>query len=91
LAQSVFRSVETSRSIIRCANSGVSAFIDHNGTVQSYLGPLEQGVLQDEVSFHSSTTVYTLVGDCLVPVSFVGMLLWGAWIFLRERREKDAR
>ena len=91
LAQSVFRSVETSRSIIRCANSGVSAFIDHNGTVQSYLGPLEQGVLQDEVSFHSSTTVYTVVGDCLVPVSFVGMLLWGAWIFLRERREKDAR
>ncbi len=85
LAHAVFRSVENSRSIARCANSGVSAFIDSRGRVKSVLGPLEKGVLTDTVSFSDETTIYTVLGDVFLPC------LIALWVILWGRRKKNAR
>lgn len=91
LAHAVFRSVENSRSTARCANSGVSAFIDSRGRITSLLGPLEKGVLTDEVSFSEENTVYTLVGDLILPLLTVLWLFAAGLSYFTERRKKYGR
>ena len=76
LAHAVFRSVENGRATVRCANSGVSAFIDEKGRVQSQLGPLEQGILTDTVSFCETKTLYTAIGNVCFPVFGAVLALW---------------
>ena len=84
LAHAVFRSVENGRSTVRCANSGVSAFIDEKGRVQSQLGPLEKGVLTDSVSFCENKTLYTAVGNVCFPVFGAALALWFCILAGRE-------
>ena len=91
LAHAVFRSVENSRSTARCANSGVSAFIDSRGRIKSLLGPLEKGVLTDCISFSEEKTVYTSVGDLLLPCLVVLWLFAAGLLHLLERRKKYGR
>ena len=90
LAHAVFRSVENARSTLRCANSGVSAFIDSRGRIQSFLAPLTRGVATDRVSFSSESTLYTLLGEVFVPA--VSILWCGAFLILlmKERRNPCA-
>ncbi len=90
LAHSVFRSVENGRSTVRCANSGVSAFIDENGRIKSELGPLKKGVLTDEVTLSEKSTVYTKTGDLLLPLCTLVWLCLGASCLLTERRRNRA-
>ncbi len=91
LAHAVFRSVENSRSTARCANSGVSAFIDSRGRLKSVLAPLEKGVLTDTLSFSDEFTLYTFWGDVLIPVLAVIWLLALVLPMLGERRRRYAR
>ena len=91
LAHAVFRSVENSRSTARCANSGVSAFIDSRGRLKSILGPLEKGVLTDTVSFSEERTVYTILGDVLLPCLVALWLMLAGLLSLGERRKKIVR
>ncbi len=91
LAHAVFRSVENSRSTARCANSGVSAFIDSRGRLKSVLGPLEKGVLTDSVAFSAETTVYTVLGDVLLPCLVALWLVAAGLLSLCERRKNHVR
>jgi len=88
LAHSVFRSVETGRSIIRCANSGVSAMIRENGVIEAELGPLKQGVLKAEANFAQTPTLYTLIGPILFPVLCGVFAIWFAGLIFWERRNR---
>ena len=91
LAHAVFRSVENSRATVRCASSGVSAFIDGKGRVQSELGPLKRGTLTDTVTFSDSVTVYTAMGRVLLPVLSASFLISFAVLLFLERRQKNGR
>jgi len=84
LAHAVFRSVENGRAVVRSANSGVSALIDHRGRILEELGPLKRGTLAGEVSFSSETTLYTLLGDVFLPVLWGCVFLW--WCILRRKQ-----
>jgi apolipoprotein N-acyltransferase len=86
LAHATFRSVENGRATVRCANSGVSAFIDEKGRILSELGPLEQGILTDTVSFSSETTLYSVLGDFVLPTGFALWLVWLFVLILMERK-----
>jgi len=91
LAHAVFRSVENGRSTVRCASSGVSAFIDGKGRVQSELGPLKRGTLTDTVAFSDDLTIYTAVGRVLLPVLSVSFLISLTVLLLWERRRRNGR
>jgi len=91
LAHAVFRSVENSRCTARCANSGVSAFIDSRGRLQSVLGPLKKGVLTDTVRFSNETTLYTSWGDVLLPCLVTLWFVFAGVTVFRERRKSRAR
>ncbi len=89
LAHSVFRSVENHRSTVRCANSGVSAMINEKGQITKELGPLEQGVLEGEVSFSQKTTLYSRVGRILFPIFVFVLFVWFFVLLMVERRRRN--
>ena len=84
LAASVFRAVENGVYVLRCANTGVSCFIDPYGRIVDRVKDSEgrdthvQGVLTQTVVPANSKTLYTRYGDWLVWISFA----WLAILFI---------
>ncbi len=88
LAHGVFRSVENGRSTVRCAASGVSAVINEKGEIQTELGPLQQGILEESVSFSSHQTLYSHWGNWTFPLLGGCLLLWGIVLVIQQKRRE---
>ncbi|MBC8125111.1 MAG: apolipoprotein N-acyltransferase [Candidatus Kapabacteria bacterium] len=67
------RAIEQRRSIVRCANSGITGFILPDGTDSPHpaISPLTKGVAIDRVQKVSTRTVYAVVGD---PIPIFGLI-----------------
>ena len=57
------RSVETGRPMLRATNTGMTAVIDADGSVQGVLPPFTQGVLKAEVRAYQGMTPYARIGN----------------------------
>ena len=106
LAESVFRAVENRRPLVRCANTGVTAFIDRDGRVVKTLrmagtgSVFGEGVLTGDVQVPTdgALTFYTRHGElfseaCAAAAGLMAFLR--GWRFLRgrelrRRRERSA-
>ncbi len=85
LQASLFRSVETKRSLVRSANTGVSCAIDPFGRIlkyvqndrgkKTYIGKAEVFL----VPLNSEMTLYTKIGDVFTYLCFV-CILWTGYI-----------
>ena len=92
LANALFRSVETGRPLIRCANNGISCWIDGVGRVHAERFPDDrsayaQGTRAFEMSLPKDpiSTVYLTHGDWFVVVCFA-LLARAAFLLWRQRR-----
>lgn len=96
LAESVFRAVENRRPLVRCANTGVTAFISSRGHVDSVLrnergSPLVEGILTGvaQVPLQPTLTFYTRNGDLFseacAAAALAAALAGGGRVFLRRR------
>lgn len=74
-AQSVLRAVETRRSVVRAANTGVSSIITPRGTVTAELDPLAAGQITAEVELCNTITLYTRVGNLLIRLCMAAVVL----------------
>ncbi|MBI2027610.1 MAG: apolipoprotein N-acyltransferase [Deltaproteobacteria bacterium] len=74
LALSVFRSVENKVPLVRCTNTGISAFIDATGKIQnkSKLGSAE--ILSGEVKAPHIQTIYSKIGSMFAVICCVFLL-----------------
>ncbi len=78
LSMGVFRAVENRVYVVRCANTGISSFIDPRGHIVNRLkddagaDTFVRGVLIDTVIPIQNKTVYTLYGDWLVCLCVIG-------------------
>lgn len=70
--QAVLRAVETRRSVIRAANTGISSVITPRGTVLGELAPLTQGQITAEVECNSNLTLYARLGNLLIWLCMAG-------------------
>ncbi len=59
----VFRAIENRRAVVRCANTGVSTFIDAYGRKSRTTGIFHPEVLNGRVAVRSGLTFYTRYGD----------------------------
>jgi apolipoprotein N-acyltransferase len=66
-----FRAIEHRVSIVRSANTGISAFIAPSGRIVRRMGLFERGIMTDRVSVRSVDTLYTRLGDWVAYVGFV--------------------
>lgn len=72
LSYARLRAVETRKDIARCANTGISCFIDQRGDITIRSGWWVESVLRGKVKVHDDLTFYTRHGDQL---GRVGLLL----------------
>ncbi|MGD0100653.1 MAG: apolipoprotein N-acyltransferase [Acidobacteriota bacterium] len=61
-----FRAVENRRYLLRAANSGISAFIEPTGRIQTSTGILRQAICEGHFDFIEADTLYTRYGDVFV-------------------------
>ena len=75
----------TRRDIARCANTGISAFIDQRGRILSRTTWWEPAVLRGSVNLSSSETFFVRAGDIVGRVCvFLFVLLLAAAIIRRK-------
>jgi len=72
-SMAVLRAVETRRSVVRAANTGISGFVDPTGRIVGKTALFEEAALTDEVPVLKGKTIYTRWGDWLPIVC-------GIWI-----------
>ncbi len=66
LAIARWRAVENRRYLLRAANSGISAFIEPTGRIQTSTGILQEAVCEGRFAFLKQRTPYTCYGDAFV-------------------------
>lgn len=72
------RAKEFGLPVLRATNTGITAFIDHNGHIQSRLPQFKAAVLSDQIAKVSGQTPYRTFGDSLAwTLAILSMLL--AW------------
>jgi apolipoprotein N-acyltransferase len=64
----VFRAIENRRAIARCANTGISCFIDPFGRVGKQTGVFKQAKIVDHISLEKTKTFYTVHGNVFVKL-----------------------
>lgn len=86
----VFRAIENRVSIARCANTGVSMFIDPFGRTQSRTPIFEDRVLVDEIPLRWQTTFFTRHGNVFtIAVSLLNFGPLLAALFSSKKITKD--
>ncbi|NTW56694.1 MAG: apolipoprotein N-acyltransferase [Chlorobiaceae bacterium] len=71
LAIGRLRCIENRRALARCANTGVTVFIDKFGRTISEIPWWQEGSLTAEVPLETSLTIYTLYPDMLPKIALV--------------------
>lgn len=85
LQTAIFRAIENRTPLVRCVNTGISAFIDSNGQVEATLPARTEGYLLHRVNLDSRLTVYTLYGDWFAMLCAGGAGV-AAWRGVRQRQ-----
>ena len=70
------RALENGRWLLRTANSGVTAIVDHRGRIQSRLPQFEQGVLAGNFHVMTGRTPYSRFGSAWLVVLYAATLLF---------------
>jgi len=86
---SILRAVENRRSIVRCANGGISGFIDPYGRVQRKTRFHEKTQMADVIRLNDEKTFYTKYGDIIVHISGFAVVL--AFLFTMFKKFKTKR
>ncbi len=84
----VLRAVETGRSFVRAANTGISSLISPRGEILGMLPPLVEGTVSAEVPLESGKTLYLCIGDLIVWLCLAflgGVALYKIWNFFRKK------
>lgn len=90
LSMTIFRAVENRRMLVRCANTGISAFIDPVGRVASATPLYAPAVETLPVPLLRMKTVYTRMGDILAWACLAILLLF-AILRYKYNRVKDTK
>lgn len=83
LRYACLRAVELRRDIARCANTGISAFINQKGHIISKSQWWEAGTLEGRINLNDRKTFFAENGDVPGRICTFGFLLLLAFIFVR--------
>jgi len=84
---SVFRAIEYRRAIVRCANTGISGFIDPFGRIVKKTHLFTRDVQSEKIPIVKRMTVYTRIGDLFGWASLAFAVFM--FIILRFRKERN--
>ena len=64
--QARLRAIETRRSVVRAANTGISSVITPTGEMLDSIGALQKGLMVEDVEINDGLTLYTRTGNLFV-------------------------
>lgn len=78
---SVFRAIENRRWVVRCANTGVSTFVDAQGRLSMTTGIFHEAVLTSSIGLSDEMTFYARYGNvfgmlCLLFTALAIVMAW---------------
>lgn len=76
LSYAKLRAIETRRSIVRSANTGISAVIDQRGVVQEHTYWWVDDVLNVTINKNKKLTLYTILGDYIAYISILATFVF---------------
>lgn len=82
------RAIETGRSVVHAAISGISAFIGPGGSIDEATGLFERAAISRDVELRSGLTPYARFGDA--PIVTVSLILIGLSV-LNQKRPRGGR
>jgi apolipoprotein N-acyltransferase len=85
LAMSVLRAVETRRSLIRSANTGISAFVTPLGTITAQSGLFVPWAASTRVVLCQELTIWARYGYLFAPICLIAGLFGGLAAGMRRR------
>jgi apolipoprotein N-acyltransferase len=88
-SMAIFRAVENRRSLVRCANTGISGFVDPAGRVMAHTNLFEEAVLVRAVPVLAEKTVYTWIGDGLPMACLILLVVSMGRLMGRGRQVAD--
>ena len=83
----VFRAIENRRWIARCANTGISDFIDPEGNMYMETGINVKANIVYDAGLRNEKTFYTMHGDLFAKICLVTGLIFFGISFLIKRRK----
>ncbi len=86
-SMTVFRAVENRRSLVRCANTGISGFVDPTGRIAAQTALFEDAVVSERVPILADRTIYTSIGDLMPQASLLFLCIFLARDVIQRRRE----
>ena len=87
LSMAALRAVENRVPVVRAANTGISAFIQPDGTIQSETDLYEPAYRVADLSWPSVDTVYRRFGDVFAGACLLCSI---AWLIVAQRRAQSA-
>jgi apolipoprotein N-acyltransferase len=72
----VARAIENRTAIVRCGNTGISAFLDPLGRWQQKTALFTEAVIAGSITLTANLTFYTRFGDLIVYVSYAVLALY---------------
>ncbi|GHV10869.1 hypothetical protein FACS1894219_01070 [Clostridia bacterium] len=87
-SQSVLRAVETGRTVLRAANTGISSVISPTGEIIARTNADEQATLTAEAGIYSGTTPYVLCGDLMLYASGA-VIIWAVIVNVKSRKKRN--
>jgi len=91
LAMAVLRAVETRRSLIRSANTGISGFVNPAGTMSKESGLFVPWAETEEVVLSNELTVWARYGYLFAPICLIVGLIGGLAAIGKSRRAGETR
>jgi apolipoprotein N-acyltransferase len=82
------RAIETRRSIVRAANTGISCFVDERGVISQKTKYGEQAVIRGEITINNKITFYTKYGDVIGRVMLLLAIISLLLAFISKRTQQ---
>lgn len=79
------RAIETRRSLVRSANTGVSAFVNQRGDISQALAYNQTGAIRASMTLNDELTFYVIWGDMIARIALFLTLIMALNTFVRAR------
>jgi apolipoprotein N-acyltransferase len=81
----VYRAIENRRSVVRCANTGISMIVDPYGNITHQLELNKSGVINANITISDRKTFYTKYGNLFSILNLFSLILMGLFIIFKKR------
>ena len=85
LSYSRLRSIELRRSIVRSANTGISALINEKGDIIDRISYEKSGIINNKVLISDQLTIYAKYGDFIYRVSLFFFIIIFLFYFAKKK------